>query len=150
MISSCFIVFIYMITAYLLLRGIFFFKQKTAYEMRISDWSSDVCSSDLVAGEAHRIAQQRRGFALQKDAHRAPERRRGHSRFESRIAPPPLCARDDSVPAFHFGPSGSSVTPTSLLLRSCLSSIAIRPISLFLCVHFFTPVPFSLFFFLLF
>src|SRR3546814_4439895 len=28
----------------------FFFKQKTAYEMRISDWSSDVCSSDLSAG----------------------------------------------------------------------------------------------------
>src|SRR3546814_7037858 len=27
----------------------FFFKQKTAYEMRISDWSSDVCSSDLEA-----------------------------------------------------------------------------------------------------
>src|SRR3546814_17274099 len=27
----------------------FFFKQKTAYEMRISDWSSDVCSSDLAA-----------------------------------------------------------------------------------------------------
>src|SRR3546814_12409246 len=31
-----------------LLIGFFFFKQKTAYEMRISDWSSDVCSSDLV------------------------------------------------------------------------------------------------------
>src|SRR3546814_6276184 len=29
----------------------FFFKQKTAYEMRISDWSSDVCSSDLAARE---------------------------------------------------------------------------------------------------
>src|SRR3546814_16479144 len=28
---------------------LFFFKQKTAYEMRISDWSSDVCSSDLIA-----------------------------------------------------------------------------------------------------
>src|SRR3546814_21146916 len=28
-------------------RYVFFFKQKTAYEMRISDWSSDVCSSDL-------------------------------------------------------------------------------------------------------
>src|SRR3546814_14575095 len=28
----------------------FFFKQKTAYEMRISDWSSDVCSSDLIGG----------------------------------------------------------------------------------------------------
>src|SRR3546814_4523280 len=30
----------------------FFFKQKTAYEMRISDWSSDVCSSDLSADTA--------------------------------------------------------------------------------------------------
>src|SRR3546814_7643130 len=29
----------------------FFFKQKTAYEMRISDWSSDVCSSDLLFAE---------------------------------------------------------------------------------------------------
>src|SRR3546814_4184427 len=33
---------------------IFFFKQKTAYEMRISDWSSDVCSSDL-AGAAQAV-----------------------------------------------------------------------------------------------
>src|SRR3546814_16126128 len=31
---------------------LFFFKQKTAYEMRISDWSSDVCSSDLNAIDA--------------------------------------------------------------------------------------------------
>src|SRR3546814_11255337 len=31
--------------------GFFFFKQKTAYEMRISDWSSDVCSSDLYFSE---------------------------------------------------------------------------------------------------
>src|SRR3546814_15009750 len=30
----------------------FFFKQKTAYEMRISDWSSDVCSSDLLLRQA--------------------------------------------------------------------------------------------------
>src|SRR3546814_5707433 len=29
--------------------SVFFFKQKTAYEMRISDWSSDVCSSDLTS-----------------------------------------------------------------------------------------------------
>src|SRR3546814_6816246 len=32
---------------------VFFFKQKTAYEMRTSDWSSDVCSSDLYAYEAY-------------------------------------------------------------------------------------------------
>src|SRR3546814_5533197 len=31
----------------------FFFKQKTAYEMRISDWSSDVCSSDLLCVAGH-------------------------------------------------------------------------------------------------
>src|SRR3546814_6471334 len=33
----------------------FFFKQKTAYEMRISDWSSDVCSSDLRSSAAGEI-----------------------------------------------------------------------------------------------
>src|SRR3546814_9848804 len=31
---------------------VFFFKQKTAYELRISDWSSDVCSSDLIPPRA--------------------------------------------------------------------------------------------------
>src|SRR3546814_1986907 len=34
-----------------LLSFFFFFKQKTSYEMRISDWSSDVCSSDLLLAE---------------------------------------------------------------------------------------------------
>src|SRR3546814_6284981 len=38
---------------YLFFFFVFFFKQKTAYEMRISDWSSDVCSSDLLAGAPH-------------------------------------------------------------------------------------------------
>src|SRR3546814_2371594 len=37
---------------------VFFFKQKTAYEMRISDWSSDVCSSDLCGGLAGAVAPQ--------------------------------------------------------------------------------------------
>src|SRR3546814_18287884 len=43
---------------------IFFFKQKTAYEMRISDWSSDVCSSDLLifARERIDIARDMRRF----------------------------------------------------------------------------------------
>src|SRR3546814_2351737 len=36
----------------------FVFKQKTAYEMRISDWSSDVCSSDL-----RRVIVRQRGFS---------------------------------------------------------------------------------------
>src|SRR3546814_3615069 len=34
---------------------VFFYKQKTAYELRISDWSSDVCSSDLQTGELRGI-----------------------------------------------------------------------------------------------
>src|SRR3546814_5579533 len=37
----------------------FFFKQKTAYEMRISDWSSDVCSSDLLGGVGIEVQVQR-------------------------------------------------------------------------------------------
>src|SRR3546814_16504896 len=37
----------------------FFFKQKTAYVMRISDWSSDVCSSDLLGGSADRAVRRR-------------------------------------------------------------------------------------------
>src|SRR3546814_3992683 len=35
---------------------VFFFKQKTAYEVRISDWSSDVCSSDLHATRGSQVA----------------------------------------------------------------------------------------------
>src|SRR3546814_9239583 len=42
----CSIVYCYSIVVFYLCI-IFFFKQKTAYEVRISDWSSDVCSSDL-------------------------------------------------------------------------------------------------------
>src|SRR3546814_4679221 len=40
----------------------FFFKQKTAYEMRISDWSSDVCSSDLQV-EQGKNKHERQGIA---------------------------------------------------------------------------------------
>src|SRR3546814_7072167 len=36
----------------------FFFKQKTAYELRISDWSSDVCSSDLDGQDIRTVQQQ--------------------------------------------------------------------------------------------
>src|SRR3546814_12287652 len=58
---------------------VFFFKQKTAYEMRISDWSSDVCSSDLreaadraFADELRRRTQRGResGDDTGKDDHR--------------------------------------------------------------------------------
>src|SRR3546814_17314389 len=57
----------------------FFFKHKTAYEMRISDWSSDVCSSDLSSGE------QRQCDALARI--RAPERSHGIGRAEGEQHP---------------------------------------------------------------
>src|SRR3546814_1017900 len=49
----------------------FFFKQKTAYEMRISDWSSDVCSSDLRHGQEH--IRVMRGVGLRTPPGNAPE-----------------------------------------------------------------------------
>src|SRR3546814_12544927 len=42
----------------------FFFKRKTAYDMRISDWSSDVCSSDLKAGSGKSVLLQELCAAL--------------------------------------------------------------------------------------
>src|SRR3546814_9144512 len=42
---------------YVMCHCVFFFKQKTAYEMRISDWSSDVCSSDLAPVVIYRRAR---------------------------------------------------------------------------------------------
>src|SRR3546814_6881077 len=63
---------------YLVLDGLvfFFFKQKTAYEMRISDWSSDVCSSDL------RLAAPGRGARPPGAAQRLPAP--GHGAFPRR------------------------------------------------------------------
>src|SRR3546814_4262600 len=69
--SLCYFVFchfcVFMHVIYVFCMCIFFFKQKTAYEMRISDWSSDVCSSDLTARRARR-----------KSSVEMPPRVRGH------------------------------------------------------------------------
>src|SRR3546814_1543605 len=82
----------------------FFFKQKTAYEMRISDWSSDVCSSDLnffLSGvtRIHPLSFQRQrsrpnalavsggaGFFVEKRLVPRPA-------FPSTTSPPPASAR---------------------------------------------------------
>src|SRR3546814_2433055 len=61
----------------------FFFKQKTAYEMRISDWSSDVCSSDLVGlalGRGACGALRPRPAEPPADAERAVQLQRGGGR----------------------------------------------------------------------
>src|SRR3546814_3736765 len=82
----------------------FFFKQKTAYELRISDWSSDVCSSDLAGGDVptigrpgdldlggHHLPRRWRGIGrIATEEHRSEERRVGKecvSTFRSRWSP---------------------------------------------------------------
>src|SRR3546814_14784902 len=51
---------------------VFFFKQKTAYEMRISDWSSDVCSSDLDVTEQFAECRRILGGARRRGRTRTP------------------------------------------------------------------------------
>src|SRR3546814_12188179 len=63
----------------MLLYFFFFFKQKTAYEMRISDWSSDVCSSDLAS-----VPARRGGRALD---HGRVRLRRAGRRLRDRLEP---------------------------------------------------------------
>src|SRR3546814_16892148 len=81
------------------MRFVFFFKQKTAYEMRISDWSSDVCSSDLRSGLGQGDGHQRQiallphpgaARAAQGGGH-APASGEGHQhRLDRRHAPETL------------------------------------------------------------
>src|SRR3546814_12418555 len=94
----------------------FFFKQKTAYEMRISDWSSDVCSSDLASDALYPA------FALGKDGV-----------AESSMSPVRFCSCGPAMTT--TGPilsrrsdlTGFASTPTTYL--SCLSgrSLPTRP-----------------------
>src|SRR3546814_10110674 len=65
----------------------FFFKQKTAYEMRISDWSSDVCSSDLLLRRKHPIRSFSRSAAPGIDrADRMGAQGRRHPRAQLQTA----------------------------------------------------------------
>src|SRR3546814_4016481 len=79
---------------YLLVGGFFFFKQKTAYEVRISDWSSDVCSSDL-AGLVVAVAVACPGLhaldeigGLRRDVQRIPAQAVGRDRPVAIVAGP--------------------------------------------------------------
>src|SRR3546814_8926719 len=113
----------------LLSRHFFFlFKQKTAYEMRISDWSSDVCSSDLlppVAARQHQNAPppQGRGWggghrpcARRRDS--TPDRSPGGEGLEIHRPPPyrpcnicPSSTRSAGVTA--ASPSATTASPTA-------------------------------------
>src|SRR3546814_2110517 len=60
----------------------FFFKQKTAYEMRISDWSSDVCSSDLAADRPRPLLPRPAARPRTPDRRPAVQRRQHEHRLQ--------------------------------------------------------------------
>src|SRR3546814_1766686 len=100
----------------------FFCKQKTAYEMRISDWSSDVCSSDLLFGclrkAAHRQGSEQQERQRQAAAHHL---RQLHDRRE-RTGPPPAChPRVPALPRCLLRLRRSAVSPSDRVLgaRDC-------------------------------
>src|SRR3546814_7154493 len=72
----------------------FFFKQKTAYELRISDWSSDVCSADLLEAVHRRAAHQVLELRVGEQALAALLRRVGIRRLEARPARPQRAVRE--------------------------------------------------------
>src|SRR3546814_1878069 len=87
----------------------FFFKQKTAYEMRISDWSSDVCSSDLV--QVPSGSRRQKAGATDETADR-------HCRLSLRTAAPVAsdACRGDCDPSAH-GRAGTFCAGTSRFER---------------------------------
>src|SRR3546814_6544712 len=76
---------IYMCLIYLLCFLFFFFKQKTAYEMRISDWSSDVCSSDLLVTGLDLVEEMLKVAAGEKLSIKQKDVQLKGSAIESRI-----------------------------------------------------------------
>src|SRR3546814_15013619 len=94
---------------------VFFFKQKTAYEMRISDWSSDVCSSDLSAGKRApaRAAGQPRGPPRQPHRRRTAGPQARRRRHDGRGGGPPR--RDRAVSGHLRGAAGVGQDRTSVV-----------------------------------
>src|SRR3546814_847618 len=88
----------------------FFFKPKKAYEMSISDWSSDVCSSDLAQISGDRADQKREQRAEKKENERFGE---DHSRE--------VTARNDKSGAKQFLHGASSLPGASSISRSTAS-----------------------------
>src|SRR3546814_11755437 len=105
---------------------VFFFKQKTAYEMRISDWSSDVCSSDLArrrrAGHAarprlaaDRAADRRPGRADDPASRRQPLAVRAAARGLAVLGllPPSRRSRGGVVVSLVLGGPGGAAAPSA-------------------------------------
>src|SRR3546814_9797011 len=119
----------------------FFFKQKTAYEMRISDWSSDVCSSDLIRHRLYRRDRARTGHrpcrrprtGLHAAGHHAGMRRQSHlgarraggARVRDRHERGRACARDPDAAA-EPGRSEEHTSELQSLMRSSYAVLCLK------------------------
>src|SRR3546814_13554550 len=104
---------------------VFFFKQKTAYEMRISDWSSDVCSSDLLTptiGRSHGIHAEPVTFGL-KLAEAYAEFSRCKTRLIAARAEIATCAISGAVGPF------ANIDPRVEAPVAATLGLAIEPVS---------------------
>src|SRR3546814_4757776 len=90
-----------------------FFKQKTAYEMRISDWSSDVCSSDLT-----------REHTLMRRGHAFPESRRSKS-TEDLMTARILLVEDDPTTCAFLAAAARGVPAEVDVAGSCAAALAL-------------------------
>src|SRR3546814_11979862 len=103
----------------------FFFKQKTAYEMRISDWSSDVCSSDLLGADmkAGTVIETGRDLdvAVQGDALLVVQAKDGGEAYTRRgdlqLSPSGLLTTGDGSPV-QGGPGPVTIHPADSTSRA--------------------------------
>src|SRR3546814_9211127 len=101
---------------------VFFFKQKTAYEMRISDWSSDVCSSDLRKFAEVKTLEFAHAFSVPLGNGRQAELWRGRIRRhhkESAARADAFCKAGDRIPHLRDG----------LQCENILQRLAERPVA---------------------
>src|SRR3546814_2365491 len=96
----------------------FFFKQKTAYEMRISNWSSDVCSSDLATRRPRMALSTSGASAVHSPTTSAPTR-----------AAAPKAATNDDSPTTSRGASTSAMVRATSARLADFHSVAVRPSS---------------------
>src|SRR3546814_5274566 len=134
----------------------FFFKQKTAYEMRISDWSSDVCSSDLFSlARGHRLnplgdvgSKGKRRPTERCEIHRFSPSSASRSRSYSALANTSHYVFGRAVIAFSV-PAGVLFSSTIASTFSAPLSPSLSSVHTSLLLSLF-PFSFSFFFFFLF
>src|SRR3546814_17491680 len=110
----------------------FFFKQKTAYEMRISDWSSDVCSSDLVIPALIQSSKRGEFFVL--------DRRTGRPIVETveKTVPQGGVAGETLSPTQPYPVGMATLTPKDLTAKDAWGA---TPIDQLVCRNQFAKYP---------